>query len=99
MMIARHCGYEAGVFTHFVANEQIYDRHISQADEMMYRYNLLCNRYMGMTREEIENDIKNNSPKLILNPAKTNFYNFNIDDFTMINYDPIKPNIKLELGI
>jgi thymidylate synthase len=99
MMIARHCGYEAGVFTHFVANEQIYDRHISQADEMMYRYNLLCNRYMGMTREEIENDIKNNSPKLILNPAKTNFYNFDIDDFTMINYDPIKPNIKLELGI
>ena len=34
IMIARHCGYEAGVFTHFVQNEQIYDRHIEQALEM-----------------------------------------------------------------
>ena len=33
MMIARHCGYEAGVFTHFVANEQIYLRHVEQAKE------------------------------------------------------------------
>ncbi len=31
MMIARYTGYKPGVFTHFVANEQIYDRHINQA--------------------------------------------------------------------
>ena len=28
MMIAKHTGYKAGVFSHVVANEQIYDRHM-----------------------------------------------------------------------
>ena len=27
------------------------------------------------------------------------FYNMTIDDFTMENYNPIKPQLKLELGI
>lgn len=91
MMIARHCGYEAGVFTHFVANEQIYDRHIEQANEMRSRYKTL---------EEIEyfNGCLNN-PKLILNPDKTNFFDMTIDDFEMIDYEPMKPQLKLELGI
>ena len=30
---------------------------------------------------------------------KANFYDFTIDDFFMVNYDPIKPQLKLELGI
>ena len=38
-------------------------------------------------------------PKLILNPDKTNFYDFTIDDFEMVDYNPLKPQIKLELGI
>lgn len=58
-----------------------------------------------MLRREYEIDKKEffdgymNNPKLILNPEKTNFYDFTIDDFTMINYEPIKPQLKLELGI
>lgn len=91
MMIARHCGYEAGVFSHFVANEQIYDRHVEQANEMLKRYaDLERLEYFGVCHE---------IPKLVLNPDKTNFYDFTIDDFTMENYEPIKPNLKLELGI
>ena len=38
MMIARHTGYQPGVFSHVVANEQIYDRHTEAADEMLKRY-------------------------------------------------------------
>lgn len=38
MMIARHTGYEPGVFSHIVANEQIYDRHIDAAHELLARY-------------------------------------------------------------
>ena len=87
MMIARHCGYEAGVFTHFVANEQIYDRHEEQAKEMINRYFIAIN------------DINTKPPKLTLNPEKTNFYDFTIDDFKMENYSPMKPNLKFELGI
>lgn len=87
MMVARHCGYEAGVFCHFVQNEQVYDRHEEQAKEMIIRYYTL------------KNDPNSITPKLILNPDKSNFYDFTIDDFTMENYKPIKPQIKFELGI
>ena len=34
MMVARHAGYKPGKFTHFVANEQVYDLHIDQAKEL-----------------------------------------------------------------
>lgn len=91
MMIARHTGYEAGVFTHFVANEQIYDRHTEQATLMKIRYK--DKEYM-----ENKHGLKPN-PKLILNPEKTNFYDFTIDDFTMVDYEPTRPQLRLELGI
>ena len=86
MMIARHTGYQPGVFTHVVANEQIYDRHIDAAEEMLKRY-------------DQENTSSQDKPKLILNPEKINFYDITIDDFIMTNYNPIKPQLKLELGI
>ncbi len=87
MMIARHCGYKPGVFTHFVANEQIYDRHVEQANEMLNRVKAL---------EEMDNLA---SPKLLLNPDKTNFFEMTIEDFTVENYEPMTPQLKLELGI
>jgi thymidylate synthase len=83
MMIARHTGYKPGVFTHFVANEQIYDRHLEVAGEMLERFQ----------------EATNQNPQLILNPEKTNFYEMTIDDFTLEGYSPIKPQFKLELGI
>ena len=96
MMIARHTGYEPGVFTHFVANEQIYDRHIDAANEMLKRYEELERKESDETLVENYKDI---CPRLMLNDNKTNFYDFTIDDFFMVNYDPIKPQLKLELGI
>lgn len=96
MMIARHTGYEPGVFTHFVANEQIYDRHIDAANEMLKRYEELEQKESDETLVENYRDI---CPRLILNDNKTNFYDFTIDDFFMVNYGPIKPQLKLELGI
>ena len=92
MMIARHTGYKPGIFSHFVANEQIYDRHMEAADEMLNRYEKLHIQ---------EEDFPNTSPApmLILNENKKDFYDFTIEDFTMENYEPIKPQLKLELGI
>lgn len=87
MMIARHTGYEPGVFSHVVANEQIYDRHTEAADEMLNRYNRKLN-----TEDESQ-------PRLILNHRVKDFYDMTIDDFTMVDYTPIKPQLKLELGI
>lgn len=89
MMIARHTGYKPGVFSHVVANEQIYDRHMDAAQEMVTRF------YYSQFLE----DDTHKTPVLHLNPEKTNFYDMTIDDFTMENYSPMKPQLKLELGI
>ena len=92
MMVARHCGYKAGIIYHYVANEQIYNRHFEQANEMLRRWRVVDLEYLLGYREC-------DNPNLILNYDKTNFYDFTIDDFTMENYNPIKPQLKLELGI
>ena len=96
MMIARHTGYKPGVFSHVVANEQIYDRHMDAAKEMV-------NRCEKKDEEEYDETITLNymdaHPILFLNENKTNFYDMTIDDFIMVNYNPIKPQLKLELGI
>ena len=91
MMIARHTGYKPGVFSHFVANEQIYDRHFEAAKEML-------SRQIIIERDEYF-DVSKKNPMLIINPEKTNFYDMTIDDFTMEDYKPLKPQLKLELGI
>lgn len=85
MMIARHTGYQPGVFSHLVANEQIYDRHMEEANIMLER----C--------EAVDETAA--APALVLNPDKNNFYDFTIEDFIMENYAPIKPQLKFELGI
>lgn len=85
MMIARHTGYKSGVFSHLVANEQIYDRHFDAAEEMLSRYQNLSS--------------SDKIPTLTLNPDVTDFYKMTIDDFIMADYTPMKPQLKLELGI
>ena len=86
MMIARHTGYLPGVFSHFVANEQIYDRHYDAGNEMLDRFK---NNF-------IEGDTM---PVIRLNPDVTDFYEMTIDDFEIVDYEPIRPQLKLELGI
>ena len=95
MMIARHTGYKPGVFSHMVANEQIYDRHMDAANEMM-------KRFKAIEPIESRDDLIHYGtypPKLVINEEKTNFYDLTIDDFTMENYHPMQPQLKLELGI
>lgn len=96
MMIARHTGYKPGRFSHIVANEQIYDRHMHAANQMLSRYSARDQEEMYM---EIELRETVPQPRLVLNPEKTNFFEMTIDDFTMEDYNPIKPQLKLELGI
>lgn len=92
MMIARHCSYKPGKFSHVVANEQIYDRHFDEGKEMMRR-----------AKEKLINESVNgndiNNPMLKINPDATDFFKMTIDDFTMENYTPMKPQLKFDLGI
>ena len=92
MMIARHTGYKPGVFSHIVANEQIYDRHIDAAHEMMRRYEIAKSEFEGQL-------VLTSTPHLELNPEATDFFSMTIDDFSIANYAPMQPQLKLELGI
>lgn len=90
MMTAADTGLIPGVFTHIVANEHIYDRHMEAADEMLVRAGLIDNY----------DALKDVKPQLVLDTSRTkNFYEFTIDDFSMSAYYPQKPQLKLELGI
>lgn len=89
MMIAKHTGYKAGVFSHVVANEQIYDRHMDAANEMLRRY-----------AEKAANEPADApDPQISLETDKTDFYSFTIEDFKLRNYSSIKPQLVLDLGI
>ena len=87
MMVARTAEKEPGVFTHFVANEQIYDRHMDNAQEMLRRAQIRRNEPAGQ-------------PSLVLTKEPgCSFEDFTIDDFTMRDYEPIRPQLTFELGI
>jgi thymidylate synthase len=93
MMIARVTGKEPGVFTHFVANEQIYDRHMENADEML-------RRAAGLEAAEKASGETPAAPQLVLHKeAGCEFSDITLEDFEMLNYEPLKPQLKFELGI
>lgn len=96
MMIAKATGYKAGKFTHFVANEQIYDRHVDAANELLIRAK---QQKLDLSTSNGHYDYEFEPVKMNFNPKSDNFYDFSIEDFSLENYNPIKPQIKLELGI
>jgi len=85
-LVARHVGMIPGRFTWFVANIQIYDRHVEQIVAMLKRKSVPCKPYIE------------------LNPDKTNFYDFEIDDIKIKDYPreqikEINPQLKFDIGI
>lgn len=83
MMIAKHFGWEVGQFSHYIQNAHIYTNQEKALEALLDR--------------KIENnDIQ---PKLLLNcEPKTNFYDIKIEDFELIDYEPIKPQIEIPLA-
>ncbi|MBQ5967033.1 MAG: thymidylate synthase [Clostridiales bacterium] len=93
LMVARATGYEAGVFTHFVANEQIYDRHIDNANELLRRA-----EEAGVMAPVSSEGQK--VPNLILNKEPgCDISSIAVEDFEMQNYEPMQPQLVFELGI
>lgn len=113
MMIARTTEKEPGVFTHFVANEQIYDRHMENARELLRRAQ---SREKAAAAPSPTGEDPSGSgnrlqalpagaagarqPSLILRAAPGRpFGDIAIDDFEMLDYAPMKPQLTFELGI
>lgn len=58
---------------------------------------------VGYTVSDKLNEVKLDHLMLSLDKTKSiksdNFYDFSIEDFSLENYNPIKPQLKLELGV
>lgn len=59
----------------------------------------IYDRHIEQARELLKRNPSEKQPKLILKEGKTNFYDLTIDDFELIDYEPVKPQLKLELAI
>ncbi|MGL5151786.1 MAG: thymidylate synthase [Clostridium sp.] len=59
----------------------------------------IYDRHIDEAKELISRTPSEKTPKLILKEGKTNFYDFTIDDFELVDYEPVKPQLKFELGI
>lgn len=59
----------------------------------------IYDRHIEQARELLRREGSSKVPKLILNPKKKNFYDFTVDDFQLLHYEPTKPQLKFELGI
>jgi thymidylate synthase len=96
MMIARVTGKVPGVFTHFVANEQIYDRHMENADEMLRR----AAELEAAEKSAAADGKAPANPQLVLHKESgCEFSDITLEDFEMLDYEPLKPQLKFELGI
>lgn len=59
----------------------------------------IYSRHIEQAKDMLSRTPSNKSPKLILKEGKTNFYDFEVQDFELIEYEPVKPQLKFELGI
>ena len=51
-------------------------------------------------QELLRREPSNCQPRLVLNvPDKTNFFEINAEDFELVDYDPVKPQLKFDLAI
>jgi len=84
-MMAHIANLEVGEFVHLTVNHHIYDRHIDYVKEMI------------VIGEEF--DTESELPKLIIKNKVENFFDFTIDDFDLIGYEPKSKSNKIEIAI
>lgn len=54
LMVAKHCGYKPGLFSHMMENVQIYDRHIDKAIEYINREPFDCNPILILNKNKTD---------------------------------------------
>ena len=86
LMVARHLGYEPGVFTHLSANVQIYDRHMDQAKELIRREPVECSPRLVLNPEKKDF-------------FSFTIDDFTMEDYPLELIKEKNPQLKFELGI
>lgn len=92
-MLAQTVGMKVGQFVHTVADMHIYDRHIPIVEDMISRYDRkvvssVWNReHSEETVKFIKDSVPHPNPKFWINPEVTDFYQFTVNDFKLIDYE------------
>lgn len=85
-LFARHLGVKPGLLTHVMADSHIYWNQLAGVEQQLKQYDEL-------------KTIRKPRPKLIFKKnAPTNFWQITLDDFDIIDYDPM-PAIKYEVAV
>ncbi|UGO46243.1 thymidylate synthase [Bacillus phage vB_BanS_Chewbecca] len=59
----------------------------------------IYDRHIEQVEEMLRREPSEQQPQLILNAEGKSFYEITSDDFELINYNPVRPQLKFELGI
>lgn len=59
----------------------------------------IYDRHLEQAKELLSRTPSEKIPRLVLKEGKTDFYSFTVDDFELVDYEPVKPQLKFELGI
>lgn len=83
-MLAHVTGYEPGEFVHTVVNHHIYGRHVDYVREVANNY--------------VDSKNLDDLPKFIINRDVKDFFDFKIEDFSVINYDPVMKSERFDIA-
>ncbi len=83
--VANHLGYKPGRFTWFVANVQIYDRHMEQAKEMLSRESIDCSPSITLPSQKSFWDLEVDD--------------FKVEGYPRDEIKSKNPQLKFDLGI
>ena len=84
-LFARHLGVKPGLLTHVMADSHIYENQMHGVEQQFLQYRELCT----IVKPQPDLWFKENAP--------TNFWDVTIDDFDIINYQPM-PAISFEVA-
>lgn len=59
----------------------------------------IYDRHLEQVKEMLRREPSQIQPKLILNAEGKGFYDITVDDFELVDYHPVKPQLKFELGV
>ena len=84
-MLAHIANLEVGEFVHLTVNHHIYDRHIDYVKELI------------AIGEEFET--KSELPKLVIKNNVKDFFDFTIEDFELVGYEPKSKSNRIEIAV
>jgi len=59
----------------------------------------IYNRHIDQAHELLSRTPSDERPIFVLNAGNKSFYDISVDDFKLSNYEPVKPQLKFDLGV